>query len=255
MTVSPLWRPLAGWLGGVEKRCDIGLHLTLTDHQPIGSMPELASTGRLPSVGRLMRRAFAGGLEPAEVRDELRRQWDAFIAAVGRPPDFLDGHQHIHLLPGVRQVVLGLLADCPPAERPYLRLCWEPPRQVLSRGIAVGKALFLSLLSASLRREVSRLGFAANDSFRGVRTFDERIDYAKLFPRFLSGDGIRPLIMCHPGFVDARLRAVDSVTDQRQSEYEYFASERFSADLKASGCRLARFREICRLPRAADSSD
>ena len=87
------------------------------------------------------------------MRDELRRQWDAFIESRGRPPDFLDGHQHIHLLPGVRQVVLRL-AECALAERPYLRLCWDPPRQVLLRGIAVGKALFLSLLSVSLRREV-----------------------------------------------------------------------------------------------------
>jgi chitin disaccharide deacetylase len=244
MAVSPLWRTLAGWLGGVEKRCDIGLHLTLTDHQPIGSMPGLASTGRLPSVGRLMRRAFAGALEAAEVRDELRRQWDAFIAARGRPPDFLDGHQHVHLLPGVRQAVLELLGECAPGERPYVRLCWEAPVQVLLRRIAVGKALFLSLLSVPLRREVSRLGFVANDSFRGVHTFDAGLDYAKVFPRFLTGDGLRPLIMCHPGFVDGRLRALDSVTDQRQREYDYFASERFSADLEASDSRLVRFREI-----------
>jgi predicted glycoside hydrolase/deacetylase ChbG (UPF0249 family) len=248
MTVSPLWRSLAGWLGGVEKRCDIGLHLTLTDHPPIGLLPQLALAGRLPSAGRLMRMAFVGALEPAEVRDELRRQWDAFVAARGRPPDFLDGHQHVHLLPGVRQVVLELLAECAPAERPYVRLCWEAPGQVLLRRIAVGKALFLSLLSVSLRREVLRLGLAANDSFRGVHAFDADVDYAKLFPRFLSGDAVRPLIMCHPGFVDGHLRAVDSVTDQRQREYEYFASERFSADLEASGCRLARFREIARLP-------
>jgi predicted glycoside hydrolase/deacetylase ChbG (UPF0249 family) len=188
--------------------------------------------------------AFTGMLRPAEVRDELRRQWDAFAVALGRPPDFLDGHQHVHLLPGVRQVVLELLAESAPAERPYVRLCWEAPAQVLSRRIAVSKALFLSLLSTSLRREILRLGVAANDSFRGVHTFDATADYASLFPRFLTGTGLRPLIMCHPGFVDGRLRAVDSVTDHRQREYEYFASERFSADLRDSSCHLARFRDI-----------
>ena len=50
--------------------------------------------------------------------------------------------------------------------------------------------------------------------------------------------------MCHPGFVDARLRAIDAVTDQRRREYDYFASERFPADLQAAGRRLARFHEI-----------
>jgi predicted glycoside hydrolase/deacetylase ChbG (UPF0249 family) len=244
MTVSPLWRSLAGWLDAVGSRCDIGLHLTLTDLEPIGALPRLAPAGRLPRLGRLMAAAFAGSLEPAEVREELRRQWDAFVAARGRPPDFLDGHRHVHLLPGIRGAVLELARMGGLDRRPYLRVCWEPPTRVVSRGVAVGKASFLCWLSIPFRREIARLGLAANDSFRGVHAFDPAVDYAVLFPRFLAGRARRPLIMCHPGFGDARLRAVDTVTDQRRREYDYFASERFPADLQAAGCRLARFREI-----------
>jgi predicted glycoside hydrolase/deacetylase ChbG (UPF0249 family) len=243
MTVSPLWSSLAGWLDAVENRCDIGLHLTLTDHEPIGRLPRLAPAGRLPGLGRLMAAAFAGGLEPAEVRDELRRQWDAFLAARRRPPDFLDGHQHVHLLPGVRETVLELTALGGLDRRPYLRVCWEAPGRVLARGIAVGKAMFLSLLSVPLRREIARRALPANDSFRGAHAFDPAVDYGTLFPRFLAGRARRPLVMCHPGFVDARLRAIDAVTDQRRREYDYLASERFRADLEAGGCRLVRFGE------------
>src|SRR5512143_337399 len=124
MTASPLWRSLAGRLDAIEDRCDIGLHLTLTDLEPIGPLPRLAPAGRLPGLGRLMAAAFAGSFEPAEVRDELRRQWGAFVAARGRPPDFLDGHQHVHLLPGVREAVLQL-ATMGGRARPYLRICGE----------------------------------------------------------------------------------------------------------------------------------
>jgi predicted glycoside hydrolase/deacetylase ChbG (UPF0249 family) len=244
MTASPLWRSLAGRLDAVESRCDIGLHLTLTDLEPIGALPRLAPTGRLPRLGRLMAAAFAGSLEPDEVRDELRRQWDAFVAARGRPPDFLDGHQHVHLLPGIREAVLELARMGGLDRGRYLRVCWDAPARVVSRGIAVGKALFLCLLSIPLRREIVRLGLAANDSFRGVHAFDPAVDYAALFPRFLAGRARRPLVMCHPGFVDARLRAVDTVTDQRRREYDYFASQRFLDDLEAAGCRVARFGEI-----------
>ena len=244
MTASPLWRSLGERLDAVEDRCDIGLHLTLTDLQPIGPLPRLAPAGRLPGLARLMTAAFSRGLEPAEVRDELRRQWDAFVAARGRPPDFLDGHQHVHLLPGVREMVLELATMGGLGLRPYLRVCWDAPTRVVSRGVAVGKALFLSLLSIPLCREVTRLRLAANDSFRGVHAFDASVDYAALFPRFLAGRARRPLVMCHPGFVDARLRAVDAVTDQRRREYDYFASERFLVDMAAAGCRLARFGEI-----------
>ena len=62
-----------------------------------------------------------------------------------------------------------------------------------------------------------------------------------MFPRFLDGAGRRPLVMCHPGFADAALRALDPVTDHREREYQYFASERFVEDLAAAGRRLARF--------------
>lgn len=250
MTASPLWRSLAGRLDAVEDRCDIGLHLTLTDLEPLGALPRLAPAGRLPGLARLMTASFSGCFERAEVRDELRRQWDAFVAARGRPPDFLDGHQHVHLLPGVREAVLELATMGGFERRPYLRVCWDAPTRVLTRGIAVGKTLFLCLLSIPFRREVARLGLAANDSFRGVHAFDPSVDYATLFPRFLAGRARRPLVMCHPGLVDARLRAVDTVTDQRRREYDYFASERFPADLQAAGCRLARFREIEPLHRA-----
>ena len=246
MTASPLWRSLAGRLDPIEDRCDIGLHLTLTDLEPLGPLPRLAPAGRLPRLGRLMAAAFAGALDAAEVRDELRRQWDAFVAARGRPPDFVDGHRHVHLLPGVREAVLDLATIAGRERRPYLRVCWEAPGQVLARGIAVSKALFLCSLSIPLRRDVGRLGLAANDSFRGVHAFDAAADYPGLFPRFLAGRACRPLVMCHPGFVDTRLHAVDAVTDQRRREYDYFASERFLADLEDAGCHLARFGETVR---------
>ena len=244
MAVSPLWRDLAKRLESAEERCDIGLHLTLTDLQPIGPLPRLAPTGRLPGLGRLMADAFAGRLEPAEVRGELRRQWDAFVDALGRTPDFLDGHQHVHLLPGIRDAVLELATMEGLARRPYLRVCWETPWQVVIRGVSIGKAMLISMLSIPLRREAARLGLTSNDSFRGVYALDRSTDYPALFPRFLAGRARRPLIMCHPGFVDARLREVDSITDQRRREYDYFVSERFLADLKPANCLLARFGDI-----------
>ena len=37
---------------------------------------------------------------------EVRAQFEAFADAFGRPPDFVDGHQHVHLFPQVREAVL-----------------------------------------------------------------------------------------------------------------------------------------------------
>ena len=243
MTCSPLWPQLARGLDGVAGRCEIGLHLTLTGQQPLGRVPGLAPDGRLPGLGRLMAMAYAGTLDKAFVHNEVRRQWDALVAARGALHDFVDGHQHVHLLPGVRVAILDLLVSCPAERRPWVRVCWEAPSRVVRRGIAVGKALFLSALSLALRREVTRLGLRANGSFRGVHGFDAGADPAPMFARFLRGGGRRPLVMCHPGYVDDRLRTLDRVTDQRQSEYGYLASDRFLHDLHAAGRRIARFAE------------
>lgn len=248
MTISPLWPALAPQLKAIEPACDVGLHLTLTDQIPLAPLPRIAADGRLPRHSRLMALAASGRLgaagPAAEIAAEFERQWQAFEAAFGRPPDFVDGHQHVHLLPGIRDVLCARLARLPAADRPYLRLCWEPPAAILRRGVAVSKALLLAAMSRPLRRLSGRLGLATNDSFRGVHGFAPATPFAPLMRRFLAGAGERPLVMCHPGFVDARLRSLDPVTDQRRVEYDYLASDRFADDLAATGLRLARFRDL-----------
>lgn len=244
MTASSHWPQLAKGLSPLIASADIGLHLTLTDHPPLGEMPRLAPRGRLPRLGHLMRVAFTGGLDRGEVRAEIHRQLHAFVAATGCMPDFIDGHQHVHLLPKIREEVLALFAGALAGHPCYLRSCWEPPRQILARGVAVGRAGTIALLSLPLRREARRRAIPVNDSFRGVADFARSEDYPRHFPRFLGGPGARPIIMCHPGFADAELAAADPVTAEREREYAYFAGDRFLDDLAAAGCRLVRFAAV-----------
>jgi predicted glycoside hydrolase/deacetylase ChbG (UPF0249 family) len=46
--------------------------------------------------------------------------------------------------------------------------------------------------------------------------------------------------MCHPGHVDATLAARDPVTDAREAEFSYLASDAMARDLDAAGVRLER---------------
>ncbi|HSO42578.1 MAG TPA: ChbG/HpnK family deacetylase [Rhodospirillales bacterium] len=247
MTASRHWPHVAGGLSAVAAGADIGLHLTLTDGRPLGEMPRLAPDGRLPPLGRLLRAAFSGRLArpeiAGEIASEIGRQLEAFVRARGCVPDFIDGHQHVHLLPVIRDEVLALFAG-PLAGRPcYLRICWEPPRQILARGVAIGRASVIAALSLPLRRQARARGIAGNDSFRGVADLTDARNYAREFPRFLRGHGARPIIMCHPGFADAELAAADAVTAEREREYAYLAGGRFLEDLAVANCRLARFEQ------------
>lgn len=252
MTGSPFWPAYAARLTERAGRADLGVHLTLTDQAPLGPMPLLAPGGRLPPLGRLLRWALTGRLATpelrAEIAGELTRQIDAFAQATGRAPDFLDGHQHVHQLAGVRETVVALAAERL-APGGYVRVCCEP-LAALWRRPAWRRALIIDRLGQPFRRLVAARGLAANDSFRGVRDFSPAEDYPTLFAAFLAGNGARPLVMCHPGHVDDALRRADPVTDAREAEYRFLSGPEMPAALARAGLRLVRFGALAGQPAA-----
>lgn len=246
MSLCPHWRSGADALRELKGKADVGLHFTLTDQPPLGAMPTLAPDGRLPPLGRLMGWAYRGKLNGpvarVEIRDELSRQIDAFTDAWGGPPDYIDGHQHIHQLPGVREAVVEALAALPGAPPgPYVRLCGEPVTAVLRRGVAVPKTLLIGGLGGGLRRMVRARGIPANDRFAGVYDFAGNRPFADLMSRFLDGIGGRTLVMVHPGLPDEELRRVDTLVEPRRTEYDYLRGPEFAALLEARNIRLTRF--------------
>lgn len=247
MTLSPDWPEHAGWLKPWAGRADIGLHLTMTDHAPLAAMPTLAPAGRLPPLGSLMAAAWRGRLRrpdcAAEITAEVARQIDAFEAAFGVPPDFIDGHQHVHLLPGVREHVLDA-ARHRLGRHAYLRSCAEPLGAVLARGVAVPKTAVIAILGRPFARAARTAGLRTNARFRGVYDFATREPVSSLFARFLAGGDDGLLVMCHPGFVDDVLRARDPLTQRRADEYAFLAGDDFPALLARTGRRVARYAEL-----------
>jgi predicted glycoside hydrolase/deacetylase ChbG (UPF0249 family) len=240
MSVSRFWPEHAAWLKPFADKVDVGLHLTLTNLAPLGPMPLTAPSGRLPDLSRLARSAILGRLDQREVAAEFERQVNAFERAFGHMPAFLDGHQHVHQLPIVRDVTIELLSRRLRGQG-YVRNCAEPLLAVLARRTDIGRALMVSLLGRGFAKRVRLARMSANDSFRGVYDLTGRIPYATLFPSFLSGGGERPLVMCHPGHVDPALGDVDPVTDQRETEWQYFSGDGFLQDLGRAGLELGRF--------------
>src|SRR6185436_16082699 len=92
-----------------------------------------------------------------EVRTELRRQLDAFEQALGRAPDFVDGHHHAQQLPGVRDVMVEDLRARGPS-RPWVRTCAEGIGPILRRGVARARALSFAFPGRGLRRLLDREG-------------------------------------------------------------------------------------------------
>jgi len=228
MVVAPSWSRsqaslLSGLRGAGHLRA-VGLHLTLTgSFRPLTASfkPLCGSVFRpltdmvfLSLIRRLDRRALAA---------EIAAQLAAFSAAFGRAPDFVDGHQHVHLLPQIRdEVVAAIKAAAPNA---WLRQCGSV-RPVLDR-LTDRKGLLLSWFSRALRRKAKSQSVAVNPAFAGTYALRPDSDFARLFPHFLDRLPDGGLIMCHPGRVDDELKELDSLTDLRETEYRYFASDAF----------------------------
>ncbi len=243
MSACPDWRRAAQPLRALVARvpADIGLHLTLTDQPALSRAARTTWGERLPPLGRLLATALARRLPAAAVDAEIRAQLDAFEDAWGAPPDHVDGHQHVHVLPGVRDALLAELLRRYPRGRVWVRNCVEAPARCLRRGEAAGKALFITALGLGLARRLHTAGLPCNDGFSGLHDFSAQRPFAAKMRRFLAGTGPRPLVHVHPGRVDAALRACDPLTTPRAAELDYLTSAEFVADLAAAGLHPARF--------------
>ncbi|HLK11353.1 MAG TPA: ChbG/HpnK family deacetylase [Candidatus Binatia bacterium] len=91
-------------------RLDVGVHLTLVEERPAlppAHIPSLVKDDRFwPTHAGIAARYALGRWRAAEARTELAAQLDRFVA-FGLAPSHVDGHQHLHLLPGVYRFVVA----------------------------------------------------------------------------------------------------------------------------------------------------
>jgi chitin disaccharide deacetylase len=210
----------------------IGLHLTLTaPFRPHGHGFAPLHHGTFPPLASMARRGLSRSLTPALLDAEIAGQFAAFRSAFGRAPDYIDGHQHIHVFPQISEALLRVTKHAAP--HAWLRQCGRAVRKNLEP-----KGLVLDALSRRFRRLAAEHGLRTNPAFAGTYAFRARADYAKLFPEFLDGMPDGGVIMCHPGIVDAELARLDPLTDLREREYAFFLDEGFPKLLAERGLTL-----------------
>jgi chitin disaccharide deacetylase len=207
-----------------SRRCAIGLHATLTaPFRPLTMHFQPVDGGQFLSFPKLLRAGLTRRLDPEIIRAELMVQLAAFRELFGRPPDFVDGHQHAQLFPQVREAFLAAVKEAAPDA--WVRQSGR--RLPLMQRLAAPKALVLDMLSAQFRKRAAQAGIAFNPDFAGAYDFSKAPDFAALMGEFLDGLPEGGLVMCHPGFVDDVLVGLDPLTGQREREYAFLAGEDF----------------------------
>jgi predicted glycoside hydrolase/deacetylase ChbG (UPF0249 family) len=127
LAIGPAYPKVARWLAD-EPALGVGVHLAA-----VGEDPPLLSAAEIPSLlGRrghlspgykgFIVRAAAGRIDPDDLRREFTAQLE-LVQELGVAITHLDAHQHIHLWPLVREVVLDLAQryDIPAVRVPRFR--------------------------------------------------------------------------------------------------------------------------------------
>ena len=235
---GPAWKTWSPALAGLDSAgIDIGLHLDFT------ASPLIAASRR--ALPALVASAYGGALQPGLLRAEISAQLDAFEQALGRAPAFIDGHQHVHQLPAIRQALLDVLDRRRAAPRPWLRQTRcagagsEPDLAALPQTWAEGckPRLIEALGAAALGRLARQRGYAQNQHLLGVYDFSGgRQRYLALLRGWLARAREGDLLMCHPSLP---VCSTDAILAARIVEFEVLQGAGFGAALDAAGARLA----------------
>jgi predicted glycoside hydrolase/deacetylase ChbG (UPF0249 family) len=224
--------------------------LNLSDGKPVSPIE------KVPSIVN-EQGEFAGGPENFLLRIarrnlrlmEVESEWDSQIQKVadaGIQPTHLDGHKHVHMLPGLFEIVLrlakrhGIGAVRVSHEASTLRVALSSGEKqnlpiVMKQGV---QARVLKLLARDARGMAESAGIATTDYFCGIaQTGELTVEGMKCLLQSLP-EGTTEM-MCHPGFVDEELeKSATRLQDSRALEVEILTNRELRNLVASQGIRL-----------------
>lgn len=208
---------------------ETGLHLNLTEAFDGG--------GFCQPLPRLLRNCYLRRIDRAALRHEIERQLDAFETALGRRPDYVDGHQHVHQFPVVRDCLLDILLRRYRDDLPWLRSTRRPRQPGAPAGLRFKAATIELLGGQPFERLARQAGFRTNPHLLGVYGFDGgEARYRALLDRWLGHAAPGDLLMCHPA---KGITPGDPLGRQRNAEYAVLAGPALLELLKRHQACLA----------------
>lgn len=224
MVGAPAWdaaaRTFREELAGKGQALDMGWHLDLSEH-PLTLAPQ--------PLKQLILRSALRRLDTRALRRELAAQLDAFCQSLGRLPDFVDGHQHVHQLPQVREALMDLLQAR--GARPWLRSTRRADEPLGSKAWLIQR-----LGQAGLSRLAAAQDLPQNQRLLGVYDFQgDTARYHALLQGWLAQARSGDLLMTHPS---AAPDPQDPIGAARRQECAVLSAPGFEALCRAQGLRL-----------------
>ena len=244
----------------------IGVHLNLSEGAPVShpfTIPSLVDAqGTLHlTPGRLRAGILQRKVSLVDVERELHAQIEKVLRA-DISPTHLDGHKHIHVLPGISAVVIRLAqrfgirnVRCPVEERPNLASLLRQKRGAQTSVIKqyiVGRSV--SRFAHGFKEKLETAGLVCPARFYGLSETG-----------FLNLQGVQEILsrlpygiselMCHPGYVDAELRGTGTrLLAQREVEIQALTAPPITKLVADQGIRLVSYRDLARSKQPAEAA-
>jgi chitin disaccharide deacetylase len=238
-------------------RLSVGVHLALTQGIPVSpalEVPTLVDAhGRLYLTARqVLNRIVTHRIGLREIEIELRAQI-AKVLRAGITLTHLDGHKHLHVLPGISEIVIRLAQEfgipsvrCPMEELPLACL----PHYLRNRQAGVFRQCLagrvVSWFARHFRLKLAQAGLNYPTHFYGLsQTGLLNLERLEEIIRGLP-DGASEL-MCHPGYADPLLAETGTrLLAQREIESRALMSSRIRELAVSEGIQLVSYSEFAR---------
>jgi predicted glycoside hydrolase/deacetylase ChbG (UPF0249 family) len=209
MTESPILKDYIPKLIPLKKIIHFGLHFNLTT----------PFEGEAYSLFYLLSQPWLRKKDRMRIHYCFHRQMDLFEETFHRAPDFIDGHEHVHIFPAIRNL---FIRECEKrfhhhSRKPWIRQVSHP----LESSGAKLKSIILNALNIGFVQLCKKHGFATNKKFAGVYSLKPSANYSELFKNWMEKCGDDTLIMCHPSKTN---ESADLLMQARANEYQVILS-------------------------------
>lgn len=204
--------------------CDIGLHFDLT------------ALAKQSSLKTIVMRSWLRQWDVDKLQELVARQLDAFEDQVGLAPVFVDGHQHVHQFPQVRECLLAEVL-----RRYGNQVYW---RNTLPLVTDVKSQVIYLLGGPTTAQLAHSQGMTMNGFFGGVYGFDGNVNaLAERWQQWLAAaPPCGTLIMCHPAMPGAVWQ--DAIKQAREREWQWLVSDEFDQLWQRYGCVGQRWAQL-----------
>ncbi|MDD3905830.1 MAG: ChbG/HpnK family deacetylase [Candidatus Omnitrophica bacterium] len=226
---------------------ELSAHLALTETAPVTD-PDMIP-GLLTQEGDF-HKSYMGFcfyfLRGAIVRDEiyleLKNQLER-LKTCGLPITSLSSHQHIHILPGIREIFIQLAKEY---DIPSIRYLHNDKLYYPYRAKKIFRKMVLKFFDRGMKNAFDKAGICHTDNLLGF--FDSGDIREELLLEMINSlkSGVTELVT-HPGFISAEV--LDRCIFHRNCETDLAAltSRRVKKEIARKGIKLISFSDLAKL--------